>query len=108
MRYLVLATDYDGTLAHDGRVDQPTLDALKRCRDSGRKLVLVTGREIPDLRTVFDGFDLFDLVVAENGALLYNPATKQEKPLAECTPEPFRAALVGAGVPCSFGRVIVA
>ena len=28
MRYHVLATDYDGTLAHDGRVDKPTLDSL--------------------------------------------------------------------------------
>jgi hydroxymethylpyrimidine pyrophosphatase-like HAD family hydrolase len=28
MRYLALATDFDGTLAHDGRVDDLTLAAL--------------------------------------------------------------------------------
>ena len=30
MRYLALATDYDGTLAHHGDVDTPTLAALER------------------------------------------------------------------------------
>lgn len=59
MRYLALCTDYDGTIAHHGRVDDATLDALERLRESGRKLVMVTGREIPDLETVFPRFDLF-------------------------------------------------
>jgi HAD superfamily hydrolase (TIGR01484 family) len=44
MRYFVLATDYDGTLATDGRVHDETLTALKHLRASGRKLILVTGR----------------------------------------------------------------
>ena len=43
MQYLVLATDYDGTLAQQGRVDEPTLAALGRLRRSGRKIILVTG-----------------------------------------------------------------
>src|SRR5262249_43299624 len=46
MRFRALATDYDGTLAHDGHVDAPTVDALRRLRDSGRLLILVTGREL--------------------------------------------------------------
>ena len=49
MRYLALACDYDGTLAHDGRVDEPTLAALERLRGLGRKLLLVTGRELDEL-----------------------------------------------------------
>ncbi len=53
MRCLALATDYDGTLAHDGRVEEPTLHVLERLRRSGRKLVLVTGRELDDLLAVF-------------------------------------------------------
>ena len=73
MRYLALCTDYDGTIAHDGRVDEPTIAALEELRASGRKLVLVTGREIDDLQTVFDRVDLFERVVAENGALIYRP-----------------------------------
>ena len=72
-----LATDYDGTLAHDGVVDGATADALVAFRRSGRRLLLVTGRELPDIVRVFPRIELFDRVVAENGALLFEPATKK-------------------------------
>ena len=103
-----LATDYDGTLAHDGVVDEATVNALIAFRRSGRKLLLVTGRELPDLIRVFPQLDLFDRVVAENGALLFEPATKKESPFA---PEPSPAlveTLRKKGVPLSVGRSIVA
>ena len=86
MRYLAMACDYDGTLAKDGRVDEPTLTALRRFVDSGRKLILVTGRRLDDLATVFPHFELFERIVAENGALLYRPADREEKPLAAAPP----------------------
>jgi hypothetical protein len=72
-----LATDYDGTLAHDGVVDDATADSLIAFRLSGRRLLLVTGRELPDLLRVFPRIELFDRVVAENGALLFEPVTKK-------------------------------
>lgn len=109
MYVICLATDYDGTLAHDGVVDSDTVDALVRLKRSGRKLVLVTGRELPDLVEVCPRLDLFDRVVVENGALLFDPATKQERSLG---PEPslaFVALLKEKGVaPLSVGRSIVA
>lgn len=109
MRYLVLATDYDGTLAHDGRVDEQTLAALNRLRHSGRKLVLVTGRHLEDLLHVFPQINLCEWVVVENGALLYQPATRQIKPLGDPPPEEFVKALQERGVdPLAMGRVIVA
>lgn len=109
MRFLVLAFDYDGTLAKDGRVDAPTIEALERARASGRKLLLVTGRELDDLRRAFDREDLFDCIVAENGALLYWPAKREEQILAEQPSTVFVAALRAANVtPLSLGRVIVA
>lgn len=109
MRYFVLACDYDGTLAHHGRVTDDTLAALERLRATGRKLVMVTGRELDDLRSVFSEFRLFDSVVAENGALLYNPARQEEKVLGPAPPESFVAALRQHNIsPLSFGRVIVA
>ncbi|MBW4685092.1 MAG: HAD-IIB family hydrolase [Komarekiella atlantica HA4396-MV6] len=109
MRYFVLATDYDGTLATDGRVHDETLTALKHLRTSGRKLILVTGRQLDDLLQVFEQIDLFDYVVAENGALLYSPASRQEKLLGEQPPEEFIKALRDRQVdPLSVGRVIVA
>ena len=60
MRYHAVACDYDGTLAKDGVLDETTLAALVRTKESGRKLLLVTGRELPDLRRVCPNLDLFD------------------------------------------------
>ncbi len=108
MRFAALATDYDETLADHGRVLPGTEQALERLRASGRKLLLVTGRDLKDLLQVFPRVDLFDAVVAENGALLYLPDRKQERLLAESPPERFAAALRRAGVPVTAGRVIVA
>lgn len=109
MRYYALATDYDGTLATEGRVDRATLEALERLRNSGRRLILVTGRELDELLQLFPQVDLFESVVAENGALLYRPATREIKLLAEAPPERFAETLRARGVgPLSVGRVIVA
>ena len=108
MFFVALATDYDGTLAKDGRVDAPTIDALRALQPSGRKLILVTGRELPDLKRVFPALDLFDMVVAENGGLLFEPAKNEEVPLAEPPPATFVARLREVGVsPLSVGRTIV-
>ncbi len=110
MRYLALACDYDGTLAHHGLVDEPTLAALERLLASGRKLLLVTGRELDELGTIFPHLNLFERVVAENGALLYRPGSREEKLLAERPPDEFVEALRRRGVqPLSAaGRAIVA
>ena len=109
MYFLALATDYDGTIAHHGAVDAPTLDALERLKKTGRRLILVTGRELPDLKRVFPALTLFDLVVAENGALLYEPATEKEHCIAPAPPAAFVEELRRRGVtPLSAGRSIVA
>jgi hydroxymethylpyrimidine pyrophosphatase-like HAD family hydrolase len=108
MRYQVLATDYDGTIASQGTVDDETIAALERLRESGRQLVLVTGREIDDLLRVFHRPDLFDRIVAENGAVLYSPADRQTTNLGEPPPSTFVAALRERGItPLSVGHVIV-
>ncbi|MBX3441501.1 MAG: HAD-IIB family hydrolase [Planctomyces sp.] len=109
MRYHVLASDYDGTLAHHGKVDAETIAGIKRLLASGRRLVLVTGRELPELQEIFPELDLCDWVVAENGGLLYRPSTRESKPLADAPPERFVNLLRSRGVaPMSVGRTIVA
>jgi HAD superfamily hydrolase (TIGR01484 family) len=109
MRYLTLCTDYDGTIAHHGQVDELTIAALEELRASGRKLVLVTGREIDDLHKAFPRVDLFERVVAENGALIYRPATREERVLHEAPPARFIEELRRRGVEnVSAGRCIVA
>lgn len=109
MHYLALAVDYDGTIAHHGVVDEATQAALRRLRAGARRLLLVTGRELDDLRHVGPPLDLFDLVVAENGALLFDPASGEAVALAEPPPERFVARLRELGVaPLSVGAAIVA
>ena len=109
MHYLALACDYDGTLARDGVVSPQTIDALEHVRASGRKLILITGRLLEDLQMAFPRLDLFTYVVAENGALLYNPADLTEKLLGEAPPRQFIQALRERDVtPLVTGRVIVA
>ena len=108
MRYLILASDFDGTLATHGTVEASTLSAIDHLLDSGRKLLLVTGREIEDLKKVFPELDRFQLVVAENGGLLYNPKSREERSLAEPPNPAFLNELTTRGVPYSVGRGVVA
>jgi hydroxymethylpyrimidine pyrophosphatase-like HAD family hydrolase len=108
MQYFVLASDYDGTVAKHGKIEPGTVKALERCLDSGRKLVLVTGRELPELIEICPAISLFEWVVAENGGLLYRPATREVRPLAAPPPPEFVRTLRDRGVaPCSKGEVIV-
>jgi len=105
--FLALAVDFDGTIAHDGRVDDSTYDSLKRLKETGRRPILVTGRE---LRTLGDAnLDLFARVVAENGAVVYDPGTKRQHLIADKAPANLIRALKEKKVkPLSVGESIVA
>jgi HAD superfamily hydrolase (TIGR01484 family) len=109
MRYHVLAADYDGTLAHHGLIEDATWAALHRLVDSGRKLVMVTGRELEDVLALVREPGLFARIVAENGALVYDPATREVRLLAEPPPQRFVDELRARGVDqLATGHVIVA
>ena len=109
MRYQIVALDYDGTIAHHGRVNEVTIEALKQLKASKRKMILVTGRELDELKVIFPEHQMFDRIVAENGALVYNPATLEERLLGEKPPQSFIEELRENEVtPLSVGRVIVA
>jgi hydroxymethylpyrimidine pyrophosphatase-like HAD family hydrolase len=109
MKYSAIATDYDGTLATEGQVMPPTLEALQQYRDRGGTLLLVTGRELEELLQVFPHSHLFHAIVAENGAVLYHPQRRQVQLLAEPFPPIFAQTLQAQGVaPLSQGRVVVA
>ena len=109
MRYHALAADFDGTLAHDGVISASTTEALLRLKSSGRRLLMVTGRELEELLAICPQVGVFDRVVAENGALVYHPDTKDIKVLTEAPPDQFVQELRRRGVkPLSVGHVIVA
>jgi HAD superfamily hydrolase (TIGR01484 family) len=109
MRYFCLACDYDGTIAHDSLCAPSTVKALQRVKASGRKVILATGRELSELLRVFPEVSLFDRIVAENGAVLYRPASQDHKVLADPPPHEFVEELRRRGVsPLSVGQCIVA
>ena len=109
MFFVALAVDYDGTVARNGRVDAATVAALEEIKKSGRKLILVTGRDLDDLQRVFPEIGIFNLVVAENGAVLFDPDTKKEELLAAAPAEKLIGYLQHRKVaPLSVGRCIVA
>ena len=109
MRYLALVVDYDGTLATDDRVSEQTAQALERLKISGRRAILVTGRRLDDLLLVCACIQLFDAVVAENGAIIYDPTTREETRLANPPSKTLIQALRARGVePLEIGQVLVA
>ena len=108
MRIHALATDYDGTLARAGVVAKQTRAALERVRASGRRVILVSGRELDDLTAVYPDLTDFDMVVAENGAVLFDPVRQEATTLAEPPPAALTDALKQRKVPFSTGRVIIA
>lgn len=109
MRYHILAIDYDGTLAENGKVSPETIRVLQQAKETNRKLALVTGRELPDLERAFPEYKIFDYIVAENGALIHAVETGDEELLGQAPPEEFINELKRKGVsPLSAGKVIVA
>jgi hydroxymethylpyrimidine pyrophosphatase-like HAD family hydrolase len=108
MRFQVLATDYDGTIAHDGVVDDETVKALKHAKGKGLRLVMVTGRELTELFNVFEHIGLFERIVAENGAVLFDPATKVVDQISTPPPPALVERLQRASIPLSVGHSIVA
>jgi hydroxymethylpyrimidine pyrophosphatase-like HAD family hydrolase len=109
VRFVAFATDYDETLAGHGVVLPATLRALERLQASGRKLLLVTGRDLDDLKLVFPEHALFDAIVAENGGVLFRPGDGSVRSLGEPPPARFVEALRRDRVqPLTVGRVIVA
>jgi hydroxymethylpyrimidine pyrophosphatase-like HAD family hydrolase len=108
MSYRAFATDFDGTLALDGTVDDDTVAALRRLRAAGWTLIMVTGRELPSLFNTFAHPDAFHRIVAENGAVLYDPAVGAVERLANAPPPALIETLQRMNVPLSVGHSIVA
>jgi HAD superfamily hydrolase (TIGR01484 family) len=109
LRFQALACDYDGTIATDGRVPDHVTASLLRLRDTGRLLILVTGRIRSDLESSFPHAAIFDRIVVENGALVYDPRTGEEHVLGEPPAPELVDTLRRDGVQnLLVGRVVVA
>ena len=109
MKWQALATDFDGTIATDGVVDEPTRLALTRFRSADARTFLVTGRELADFEAMGSFLSLFDMIIAENGAVLHDPGTGETRALCPPPPEALVAELTRRGVsPLGVGAAIIA
>jgi HAD superfamily hydrolase (TIGR01484 family) len=107
--FLGLAVDYDGTLACNGSVSPAAVKALQQLKETGLRLILVTGRELAHVKEPFPEFKIFDRIVAENGAVIYDPATEQEILIGASPPSSFVERLRELNVtPLAVGHSIVA
>jgi hydroxymethylpyrimidine pyrophosphatase-like HAD family hydrolase/energy-coupling factor transporter ATP-binding protein EcfA2 len=101
-----VAMDLDGTIAWDDRVHPAVLDALAEVREAGISTLLVTGRTLESLDTMFAGLrDLFDAVVAENGAVLDIDGVVHDQ--GERLGPVLSGPLAAAGVAHAVGRVLI-
>jgi hydroxymethylpyrimidine pyrophosphatase-like HAD family hydrolase len=107
MFFKALAFDFDGTLATDDRIGPGVREALERARQAGLRLILVTGRTFFELSRVCDCLELFEAVVAENGAVLYYPGAATIRDQGPPPPTRLLAELDRRGISYQVGRVIV-
>jgi hydroxymethylpyrimidine pyrophosphatase-like HAD family hydrolase len=103
----VLACDYDGTGAVNGRLAPEIEAVLRAARSLGFVTLLVTGRVLEDLQAAEVAFAGFDAVVAENGAIVWFPASDRTIQLGTPPPDRFLAELRALNVPYHAGAVVV-
>lgn len=69
----ILASDLDGTLIREQKISQKDLDALKRLKENGHKVIVSTGRTLSGVQSVFTDFPFeYDYLVLCNGGLVLN------------------------------------
>ena len=69
----ILATDYDNTLAMNGKVDIKVLNSIKKWRDDGNKFGIVTGRDFRLIHIEIEKYNIpFDFLVCATGCVIYN------------------------------------
>jgi hydroxymethylpyrimidine pyrophosphatase-like HAD family hydrolase len=102
-----IAVDYDGTLTEDDHPDEDVIAAIRESRARGQAVVLVTGRILSELRSVFPGVDAeFDAIVAENGAVLRDADGVRD--LVAPVDALLGQALAHREIPIQQGRVLLA
>lgn len=107
MKFLVLALDYDGTIAQNDVLDPDVRSAIAELRIQGIVVVVVTGRILEDLRRVAGDLHFLDAVVAENGAVLEFPDSGYSVVLGQPPPPNLLAELRQERIPCVVGQSIV-
>jgi len=107
MKFSALALDYDGTIALNGILDRAVRGAIAEARHRNIAVILVTGRQLSDLRRLVGDLACFDVVVAENGAVLEFPASGRHVCLSHPPNPAFLLELKRRAVPFAMGETVV-
>jgi hydroxymethylpyrimidine pyrophosphatase-like HAD family hydrolase len=107
MKFLVLAIDFDGTIATNDVLHPGVRAAFSELRRRGIVVILVTGRILDDLRRVCGDLHFLDAVVGENGAAIEFPETGYSVTLAPPPSEVLLAALRAAGIQHGAGHAVI-
>jgi hydroxymethylpyrimidine pyrophosphatase-like HAD family hydrolase len=108
MHLTILVCDLDGTLAEDGVVAAPTWDALRAARDQGMTLMLATGRTLHSFTPDGPFAELFQAIVAEDGAVVYFPRQDAVHLPFGQLPLELRERIIALHLPLEYGMAIVA
>jgi hydroxymethylpyrimidine pyrophosphatase-like HAD family hydrolase len=104
--FKMLAMDYDGTIATKGKIAGNVEKALLQVKENGYLIGIVTGRGFDDLLRICPQIKIFDLIVAENGAILYFPSQDKIDHLASKPPIEFIARLMEHSIPFYQNRIM--
>jgi hydroxymethylpyrimidine pyrophosphatase-like HAD family hydrolase len=107
MKFSALALDFDGTITNDGTLSPTIRQAIGAIRQAGIAVLLVTGRRLADLRRVAGDLKCFDVVVAENGAVLDFPTSGRHVVLGHPPPPAALQELRRRGVAFDAGECVV-
>jgi len=107
MKLQVFALDYDGTIASDGVLDPEVREAIAQVHSQGIMVILVTGRIRADLQRLLNEPWIFDVIVAENGAVLHFPHSGRSILLGESPPQTFTTELRRRNIPFFAGECVV-
>ena len=104
----MLALDYDGTIAHNDRLDPSVPDAIAMAGTRGITVVLVTGRILSELHRVAGGLHFVDAVVSPaDGSVIHFPDSGHVSVLAPIVPKPFVALLEKRGLQFQVGQSLI-
>ncbi len=73
----LLASDFDGTLLVDKKINKRDIEGIKALRKKGHKFIISTGRTLLTMEGVIEKYDLeFDYLVLCNGAVILDKNKK--------------------------------
>lgn len=108
MHLTILASDLDGTLAEDGHIAQETWEVLRAAKEARITLILVTGRTLTSFTPDGRFADLFEAIVAEDGAVIYFPRQDSVVLPFGRLPAILIERLKPLGLPLEYGMALVA